>query len=242
MSDVLQRDGQIGSTAKGVFMKYECPRDLFAKPSIEMANNYLNKKSWHPGSKRNLERVWKAEEEEKKQRVAVEERDKQLREEAAWEAEQELTADEAAKRKGGVAWMYQNGMPMTSAVAKGATAHAVDVDKRRKQTQSRDDPARAEARLAKMLDGIRSTGVPSAGGESGGAYGFVGGEFQDEDDEDLAFRIAQLPEDERGKELKRIKKRERKEAKRAKEERRAREVQAARALLREAGIDFNDHM
>ena len=195
------------------------------------ADGYLNKKSWHPGSKRNLEKVWKLEEEAKIRKLEEEVRAKQVREERDWERERDLTGDEAAKRRGGVAWMYQSA-PSTS--AKPNTEDGTRQDKRR--TQGNDDPARSQERLTKMLDGIRS-GITSANGDpNGSSYGYVGVGCEDEEDEEDAFRIARLPEAERRKELKRIEKRRRKQKRREKEEARRARVAEAERVLEEAGL------
>lgn len=197
-------------------------------------DGYLNKKSWHPGSKKNLERVWLAEEQSKAQRIREHERASLVREERAWEMERDLACDEAAKRRGGVAWMYQSGPPSTSAKPKAEVRQ--EPGEKRTRTQAREDPGREEARLAKILEGIRS-GIASSGGEAGdGSYGYVGIGCGDEEDEEDAFRIAQLPEAARRRELKRMRRQRKKRARRAKEEARRARLESAQRVLEEAGV------
>ena len=202
------------------------------------ADGYLNKKSWPPGSKKNLERVWLAEEQANTRRISEDERARLVREERAWERERDLACDEAAKRRGGVAWIYQSSLPSTSAEPKRAEERHDPGEKRRK-TQARDDPAREEARLNKMLEGIRSGIASSIGDADGGSYGYVGVGCGDEEDEEDAFRIARLPEAARRRELKRIQRQRRKRARREKEEARREKVREAKRVLELFQADTN---
>ena len=207
------------------------------------ADGYLNKKSWHPGSKKNLERVWLAEEDAKERRRAEVERARVVCEERAWERERDLACDEAAKRRGGVAWMYQQSLPSSSAEPKPAEGRQEPgVKRRRSSSQARDDPAREEARLNKMLEGIRSGIASSSSGveAGGGSYGYVAVGCGDEEDEEDAFRIARLPEAVRSRELKRIQRQRKKRARRAKEEARRAKVREAERVLKQAHVVAKD--
>ena len=144
---------------------------------------------------------------------------------------------EKAKRQGGVVWMYEQGLPGTSFVSasasedpKATTAAASGVH-RSKGYQEPD--ARAEAKVAEMLDGIRRSGTAEAGD---GEYAFVRCQFEREGDEDDACRLAMVPERDRQKALKRMRRKERKRWSEA----RRREVPEAETVLREAGIQQRD--
>ena len=201
-----------------------------------MADSYLNKKAWHPGSTRNRERVWLAEQEHLRLEKEEEEKRKRRKEERDRELDLVLLASddlEKTKRRGGVAWMYEQGPPGTSFVSasasedpKATTAAASGVH-RSKGYQETD--ARAEARVAKMLDGIRRSGTAGVGD---GEYAFFGCQFEREEDEEDAWRLAMVPERDRQKALKRMRRKERKR----RSEARRREVAEAERVLREAGI------
>ncbi|XP_013792305.2 pre-mRNA-splicing factor CWC25 homolog, partial [Limulus polyphemus] len=75
-----------------------------------MGGGDLNlKKSWHPSTLRNIERVWKAEQQHEAEQKKIEQLQKELEEERAKEEIQQFAEDTGVikKKQDRLDWMYQ---------------------------------------------------------------------------------------------------------------------------------------
>jgi hypothetical protein len=83
-----------------------------------MGMKFLNKKGWHTGSLRNIERVWVAEEKEKEEQRKIQELKKQQDEEREKAAFRKLQEDAGLKpRQERLDFLYESGL----AVGKGSS-------------------------------------------------------------------------------------------------------------------------
>ncbi|GBN45317.1 Pre-mRNA-splicing factor CWC25 [Araneus ventricosus] len=82
-----------------------------------MGGGDLNlKKSWHPSTLRNIERVWKAEQKHEAEKQKIEQLQKELAEERAREEIQQFAEDQGVikKKEEKLDWMYQGPSAMVN--------------------------------------------------------------------------------------------------------------------------------
>ncbi|GBO32345.1 Pre-mRNA-splicing factor CWC25 [Araneus ventricosus] len=74
------------------------------------------KKSWHPSTLRNIERVWKAEQKHEAEKQKIEQLQKELAEERAREEIQQFAEDQGVikKKEEKLDWMYQGPSAMVN--------------------------------------------------------------------------------------------------------------------------------
>ncbi|MEW5314538.1 MAG: hypothetical protein WDW38_006028 [Sanguina aurantia] len=124
---------------------------------------FLNKKTWHPGSFRNQEEVWKREQQAAAEQRKVEELQKQMQEERKQDEFHQLAADHGKVQKSErLDWMYSGGLAAKEDAAKRAEEHMLG--KPAVLAAEPQDASRCEQ--AANLSAVGGTAVPATVNES----------------------------------------------------------------------------
>lgn len=211
--------------------------------------DFLNKKPWHPGSYKNRTKVYLAEEQ---QRETQKKHDALLDE---YRAERSTTQQQQGMTP--VMFLYAAPPGYPSGCSDGKTEKTTSGRSVGDAGRGSREERHRVSHVSHVLEGIRMTGVSGANDQShtrkecrdedaGNTVGqglqdqacneraFVVNQFRDDDEEQLAYELALLPDDTlRSKELK---KQETKRRKRIASRERRRKLKRAQKVLAEAGL------